>query len=81
MSEIDPKLIARINELAAKAKRNQLTAEETAERQELRHAYLEQFRAGFRTQVENLRLFDQQGQEVTPEKVRQIQRDKNLRDD
>ncbi|WP_261805486.1 DUF896 domain-containing protein [Lapidilactobacillus luobeiensis] len=81
MAEIDPKLIARINQLAAKAKRGELTAEETAERQELRHAYLEQFRAGFRTQVENIRVFNKQGQEVTPEKVRRVQREKNLRDD
>ena len=54
MSEIDPKLIARINELAAKAKNGELTEKEEAERAELRKAYLKEFKAGFRTQVENL---------------------------
>ncbi len=81
MSEIDPKLIARINELAAKAKNGELTEKEEAERAELRKAYLKEFKAGFRTQVENLRVFDKEGKEVTPKKVRRIQKEKGLRDD
>ncbi|KRM79720.1 hypothetical protein FC84_GL001024 [Lapidilactobacillus dextrinicus DSM 20335] len=81
MSEIDPKLIARINELAAKAKNGELTEKEEAERADLRKAYLKEFKAGFRTQVENLRVFDKEGKEVTPKKVRRIQKEKGLRDD
>lgn len=81
MSEIDPKLIARINELAAKAKNGELTEKEEAERADLRKAYLKEFKAGFRTQVENLRIFDKEGKEVTPKKVRRIQKEKGLRDD
>lgn len=81
MSEIDPKLIARINELARKAKEGELTEEEISERAELRQAYLKEFRAGFKTQVEDLRLFDKDGNEVTPQKVRKIQKEKGLRDD
>lgn len=81
MSEIDPKLIARINELAAKAKNGELTEKEEAERADLRKAYLKEFKAGFRTQVENLRVFDKEGKEVTPKKVRRIQKGKGLRDD
>lgn len=81
MSEIDPKLIARINELAAKAKNGELTEKEGAERADLRKAYLKEFKAGFRTQVENLRVFDKEGKEVTPKKVRRIQKEKGLRDD
>lgn len=81
MSEIDPKLIARINELAAKAKNGELTEKEEAERADLRKAYLKEFKAGFRTQVENLRVFDREGKEVTPKKVRRIQKEKGLRDD
>lgn len=81
MSEIDPKLIARINELAAKAKNSELSPEEEQERQQLRQDYLQAFRDGFRTQIEDLRIYNQEGKEVTPEKVKKIQRDKNLRDD
>ena len=66
MSETDPKLIRRINELAAKAKTSELSPAEEQERQELRQAYLQAFRDGFRTQIEDLRIYNQAGQEVTP---------------
>ena len=73
---------ARINELAAKAKTDEgLTAEEEAERHDLRQEFLANFRASFRSQVEMMQVFDDKGNEVTPEKVKQVQRDKGLRDD
>ncbi|MBQ0837972.1 DUF896 domain-containing protein [Lactiplantibacillus pentosus] len=78
---ISKELIARINELAHKAKTEGLTELEEAERQELREKYLKEFRAGFRQQVEMLQVYDKDGKEVTPEKVRQVQRDRGLRDD
>ncbi|AVK60514.1 DUF896 family protein [Lactobacillus sp. CBA3606] len=78
---ISKELLARINELAHKAKAEGLTELEAAERQELREKYLKEFRAGFRQQVEMLQVYDKDGQEVTPEKVRQVQRDRGLRDD
>ena len=72
---------ARINELAAKAKTEAgLTDAETAERTELRKEFLDNFRASFRSQVEMMQVFDDKGNEVTPEKVKQVQRDKGLRD-
>lgn len=74
-------MLARINELAHKAKAEGLTELEEAERQELRQKYLKEFRAGFRRQVEMLQVYDKDGKEVTPEKVRQVQRDRGLRDD
>ena len=78
---ISKELIARINELAHKAKAEGLTELEEAERQELREKYLKEFRAGFRQQIEMLQVYDKDGKEVTPEKVRQVQRDRGLRDD
>ncbi len=45
--------VARINELAHKAKTQGLTQEETAEREELRRAYLADFRASLRSQLDN----------------------------
>jgi len=71
----------RINELAAKAKTAEgLTKEEEAERADLRAEFLDNFRKSFRSQVEMLQVFDDDGNEVTPEKVRQLQRDKGIRD-
>ncbi|MDG2543361.1 DUF896 domain-containing protein [Lactiplantibacillus plantarum] len=78
---ISKELLAQINELAHKAKAEGLTELEEAERQELRQKYLKEFRAGFRQQVEMLQVYDKDGKEVTPEKVRQVQRDRGLRDD
>ncbi|MCM0582295.1 DUF896 domain-containing protein [Weissella diestrammenae] len=72
----------RINELAAKAKTAAgLTPEEEAERKDLRAEFLANFRAAFRSQVEMLQVFDKDGQEVTPEKVKQIQRENGIRED
>ena len=70
-----------VSELAHKAKAEGLTPEETMERQELRDAYLKDFRSSFRSQVEMLQVYDKEGKEVTPEKVKDIQREKGLRDD
>ncbi|WP_164511465.1 DUF896 domain-containing protein [Levilactobacillus cerevisiae] len=73
-------LLARINELAHKNKAEGLTEAEKTERADLRQKYLKLFKASFRSQVEMLQVYDKDGKEVTPEKVRQIQRDKGLRD-
>ncbi|WP_353990270.1 DUF896 domain-containing protein [Pediococcus argentinicus] len=75
------KLIDRINELAHKAKDEGLTDIEILERKDLRQKYLKKFRASFKSQVEMMQIFDKSGKEVTPEKVKQAQRDKGLRDD
>lgn len=75
------KLHKRINELAAKHKKEGLTKEEEAERKLLREEFLGNFREAFRSQVEMMQIFDKEGKEVTPEKVKEIQRKKGLRDD
>jgi uncharacterized protein YnzC (UPF0291/DUF896 family) len=46
-------VIARINELAAKAKTQGLTAEETAERDKLRRIYIDNVKANLTGQLEN----------------------------
>ncbi|WPC19094.1 DUF896 domain-containing protein [Pediococcus inopinatus] len=75
------KLIKRINELAHKAKSDGLTDLEIIERKDLRQRYLKRFREGFKSQVEMMQVFDKSGKEVTPEKVKEVQRKKGLRDD
>lgn len=71
----------RINELARKAKDSGLTEAEQAERKALRAAYLKDFRAGLRQQLETTQLFDKQGKEITPRKVQEIQRKNGWRKD
>lgn len=75
------KLIKRINELAKKAKKEGLSDLEIIERKDLRQKYLKKFRESFRSQVEMMQIFDKEGKEVTPEKVKEVQRKKGLRDD
>ena len=75
------KLLKRINELAHKNKEEGLTEAETKERAKLRKEYLKNFRDAMRSNIEMMRIFDDNGKEVTPEKVREIQRKKGLRDD
>lgn len=75
------KLLKRINELAHKNKAEGLTEEEKAERKKLRDQYLKNFREAFRSKIEMTQIFDKSGKEVTPEKVKEIQRKKGLRDD
>lgn len=75
------RLLKRINELAHKNKTEGLTTAEEAERKRLRDQYLKNFRAAFRSNIEMMQIFDKNGKEVTPEKVKEIQRKKGLRDD
>lgn len=53
-NEFDKDKLARINELAKIAKERELTAEELEERKILRQEFLENFRAGFRQQLDNI---------------------------
>ena len=64
-----------------KNKAEGLTEAEKSERADLRQQYLTLFKQSFRSQVEMLQEYNKDGKEVTPEKVRQIQRNKGLRDD
>lgn len=80
-SKEQEKLIKRINELAHKNKREGLTEAETRERERLRREYIKNFRETMRSNIEMMRIYDKEGKEVTPEKVRQAQRKKGLRDD
>ncbi len=53
--------IARINELAKKAKAEGLTDEEIAERDELRKEYIASVKASLTSQLDNTYLVDEQG--------------------
>lgn len=75
---MDPKKIERINELARKKKNGTLTAEEKVEQAKLREEYIEGYRRAVRHHVEGIKIVDEEGNDVTPEKLRQVQREKGL---
>lgn len=76
---LEKRKLDRINELAKKKKEATLTSEEAAEQKELRQEYLKAFRQSFKSQVENTKVIDPEGSDVTPEKLKTIQREKNIR--
>jgi uncharacterized protein YnzC (UPF0291/DUF896 family) len=57
---ITPELIERINELARNKKTRGLTEEEQIEQQTLRQTYLKAFRAGLRSQLDQIKFVDQE---------------------
>ena len=65
---IDPKLIARINELSKISKVRDLTDNEKQEREDLRKVYIKQFKEGFKQTIENIKVVDSNGNDVTPTK-------------
>lgn len=67
---MDPK-IARINELAHKAKTGLgLTPEEREEQKRLRQEYVAGFRASLQSQLDNMYIVDEQGNKRKLEKKR-----------
>ncbi|KAF1296021.1 hypothetical protein BAU15_12105 [Enterococcus sp. JM4C] len=70
--------LARINELAKKKKETGLTDTELKEQQLLREEYLGAFRSGMKHHIEGMKVVDPDGKDVTPEKLKQIQKEKGL---
>lgn len=78
---LSEKKLAKINELAKKAKTAEgLTDVEKKEQQLLREEYLHSFRKGMRNHIEGMKVVDEEGTDVTPEKLKQIQKEKGLHD-
>lgn len=71
---ISDKKLARINELAKKAKEEGLTKKEKKEQQALREEYLQGFRKSFKNQIENVTIYDPKGKDVTPDKIKRIKK-------
>lgn len=70
--------MTRINELAKKAKESELTEVEKKEQQRLREEYIQTFRKGMRHHIEGMKVVDPKGNDVTPDKLKQIQKEKGL---
>ena len=64
--------IKRINELYHKSKAEGLTEEEKAEQKKLRDNYVDAIRGNIRSQLENIKVVDENGNEV------QLKRRKNV---
>ncbi|MDZ5473375.1 DUF896 domain-containing protein [Bacillus sp. 31A1R] len=70
--------MARINTLAKKAKETGLTQEEAKEQSKLRSEYLQTFRSNMLNTLQGVTIVDPTGEDVTPEKLKQLKNKKNL---
>lgn len=61
-----------------KAKGQGLTEDEAKEQSCLRREYLESFRSSMKSTIETVRVIDPNGNDVTPQKVRDVQDRKRL---
>ncbi|TRZ38394.1 DUF896 domain-containing protein [Niallia circulans] len=68
----------RINELAKKKKEHGLTEAEAKEQTKLRAEYLKSFRSSMLNTLENVKIYDPNGDDVTPQKIKDIQEKKKL---
>ena len=68
----------KINDLAKKAKEEGLSIKEQKEQKNLREEYLEVFRKSMRGHIEGLKVVDKEGNDVTPDKLKEIQKEKGL---
>lgn len=64
----------RINALANKAKKVGLTEVEAKEQSALRREYLQTFRSSMLTTLKGVTIFDPEGNDVTPEKLKKVQK-------
>lgn len=70
---LEKEKLNRINELAKKKKGNSISEVELDELKSLRTEYLKSFRNSFKKQIENTKVIDPEGNDVTPQKVKDIQ--------
>ncbi|SFB89225.1 Uncharacterized protein YnzC, UPF0291/DUF896 family [Alkalibacterium subtropicum] len=77
---LEKQKLDRINELVRKERNDGLTDEEKQEQKGLREEYIKAFRSGMRNHIEGMKIVDPDGNDVTPDKVKEIQRDKGLHD-
>lgn len=75
---LSDKKMKRINELANKKKTAGLSEAEILEQKELREEYLKTFRSGMRHHIEGMKVVDPKGNDVTPDKLKAIQKEKGL---
>ena len=73
---MDKKKIDRINELAKKKKQEGLTFEETAEQNELRRQYIDEFKNSLRQQIESIKIIDDDGKALTAKQYNEQQKKK-----
>ena len=77
---LEKKKLDRINELVRKERAEGLSYEEKQEQKSLREEYIKAFRSGMKNHIEGMKIVDPEGNDVTPDKVKKIQKEKGIHD-
>lgn len=70
-------LISRINALANKSKEQELSEAEKEEQKMLRQEYLKMIRGQVESQLSTIKVVDEEGTDVTPDKLKELKNKKN----
>jgi uncharacterized protein YnzC (UPF0291/DUF896 family) len=70
--------IQRINELSRKSKESSLTEAEKKEQKDLRQEYLASLRSSFSNQLHSIKVVDEEGTDVTPEKLKESKKNRRF---
>lgn len=71
-------LISQINELANKSKTKELSEAERKKQKKLREEYLDLIRGQVKDQLASVKVVDDEGQDVTPDKLKKLKQNKNI---
>lgn len=74
MAKISDEMIQEINELSRKSKTVGLSEEEKQRQQYLRAEYIKAFRSGFKQQLQNIKVVDEKGNDITPKKIKNLKK-------
>jgi uncharacterized protein YnzC (UPF0291/DUF896 family) len=70
MSKKIEDLIPEINALSKKSKEEGLNEEEKRRQKELRDEYIKIFRSNFKKQLQSIKVVDETGKDITPDKLK-----------
>ncbi|MGG1576034.1 DUF896 domain-containing protein [Fictibacillus sp. NRS-1165] len=74
---LTPDKLQRINFLAKKSKLEGLSTEEAQEQKQLREEYLKNVRSSFQNRLHSLKIIDPEGNDVTPQKLKESKKSQN----
>lgn len=70
---LEKEQLDRLNELAKKKRDQKINKDELDELTKLRKEFLTNFRNSFKKQIEQTKVIDSEGNDVTPDKIKEIQ--------